>query len=119
MPRPRKQPTDETANETTTPGEPSETGGPAVNGLKLPTKTEMVRQATTVGHKRKPPAIQEWIAEKYGVPLDYIDANHISNIKSNLRKGGKKPRESAEAGPAAAPARGNGSDWLSVDEIRV
>src|SRR4051794_17523843 len=114
MPRPKKQPTEQVASEAVT-AETTASG----NGAGLPSKKDMVRQAIEKGRKHKPQAIQAWIAETYNVPVDYINAQHVSTIKSNLRKGGKKSRKNAEAGEPAAPARRGGSSSLSVDEIRV
>jgi hypothetical protein len=123
MPRPKKQPIEETVSEMTMPSESTaSTGGPpADNGDKEPNKTEKVRQAMEQGRKRKPLSIKEWIEAKW--PGTEIDTGHISTIKSTLRKQGgvKKPRKAAaEGGDAPAPGRRNGNaDSLSVDEIRV
>jgi hypothetical protein len=115
MPRPKKEPTEPTASGATA-TETSTSG----NGTGLPSKKDMVRLAIEKGRKRKPQAIHAWIVETYNVPPDYITAQHISTIKSNLRKGGKKARQNAaDASEPAAPARRGSSDSLSVDEIRV
>ena len=126
MPRPKKNPA-ETAGEpapgdTLTPTEAAQAGGPAGAAEDRPDKPkvkkiEMVRQAIMVGRKRKPQAIQEWIQEKYGVP---ISANSISNMKAQLRKSGvREPRKAPPEGVEAPPVRRNGDDSLTVDEIRV
>jgi hypothetical protein len=98
---------------------PTETKATAGNGAeKGPSKTEMVRQAMEKGRKRKPLSIQEWVQQKYNV---FIEAAHISTIKSNLRNKSKKPRKSSAEAPeaAAAPRRKSNAESLSLEEIRL
>jgi hypothetical protein len=126
MPRPKKNPA-ETAGEPATgdaltPAEAAQAGGAAGAAEDWPDKpkvkkTEMVRQAIMVGRKRKPQAIQEWVLEKFGVT---ISTNSIYNMKAQLHKSGvREPRKGPPEGGPPAPARRNGDDSLSVDEIRI
>src|SRR5215203_1611182 len=85
---------DETSDPMTTDSTATET--------KKRTKTQMVQEAMKAG-KRKPQPIQAWILENYG---EEMKTQHISTIKSNLRKGSKKPRKASETnGEAPLPKR--------------
>lgn len=93
-------------------------------GTKKPSKTKMVQEAIQAG-KRKPLPIQAWILEKYG---EEVKTQHISTIKSNIRKGaGKKPgrkpgpKPRSESNGEAMPKKNKSSkeEQLTVDEIRM
>jgi hypothetical protein len=116
MARPKKERSEDmTASEASDPQATPESGDSA----KKPSKTEMVRQAIEKGRKRKPIAIQEWVQKTYG---EEIPTQHISTIKSNLRKGaGRKPRKGGDGDGAPAPSRkkSSESDSLSLEEIRI
>jgi hypothetical protein len=80
----------------------------------------MVRQAKEQGRKRKPQAIQEWIADAYGVPRDYVSRGDVSDILSTLKKPGKKARKAAAATTAGegspSPEQGGA---LSMEDVRL
>ena len=114
MPRPKKQPTEQTASEAVT----TETSA-SDNGAGLPSKKDMVRQAMKKGRKRKPQAIQAWIAETYNVPVDYINAQHVSTIKCTLPQGRQEGAQERRGRRVRRPGARHASSSLSVDEIRV
>lgn len=117
----KKQATDVTSDPTSreiSEATPSVSGGSAGNGEPARArikKIDMVHQAMKEGGKRKPTEIRDWIKEKYD---ETITTNYVSALKSTLQKhGAKKARRIAAEEDSSA--RRNGSDSLTVDEIRI
>lgn len=96
------------------PDETSDAMPTDTTATKKPTKTQMVQEAMKAG-KKKPQPIQAWILEKYG---EEMKTQHISTIKSNLRKGSKKPRKTSETNGNTTLPKRNKADSLSLEEIR-
>jgi hypothetical protein len=86
-----------------------------------PTKTGAVEQALdALGRKAKPRAIRNWILDN--LHMD-VTTSLISNIKSTLKKRGRRkvgrPRKEDAGAPAAPVAREPREGGISVDDVKA